>query len=94
MSFSVSAQPWSYASFIISPGKRWPDATILVEDQDAFEFPDKKIRVRVKGCVRVCGVNSFRASDALLDTLFAALTITWRERRRSRYFLTMKPMTI
>ena len=42
--FSPSAV--SYASFIIVPGR---PPTILAEEQDRFEFPDKKVRFRVRG---------------------------------------------
>ena len=41
--------PASYASFVISPGSPEKPAKILAEEQDKFEFPDKKISVRIKG---------------------------------------------
>ena len=39
-------RPSTYASFIIAPG--FPPK-IIAEDQDRFEFPDKKVTYRVKG---------------------------------------------
>ena len=41
-----SRRPSTYASFIIAPG--FPPK-IIAEDQDRFEFPDKKVTYRVKG---------------------------------------------
>lgn len=46
---SEDKKPVTYASFIIAGPNRHRGPTILAEEQDRFEFPDKKIRVRIKG---------------------------------------------
>jgi hypothetical protein len=43
---SSSPRAPNYASFIITPG--FPPK-ILAEEQDRFEFPDRKINVKISG---------------------------------------------